>query len=315
MQRVLFVALLGWIQLAATQATKCNGHEGLCNLRFNQVTFAGTHNSGANRVMKYDAKIFMVPAGSCWYRNQDYTFPGQLDFGIRFFDIDTCSKGGKAWTCHSDGYGQPLSEVIRDIANWLNHPAHRNEVIAIRFHDHKGISGFDKFAPLFREHFSGKGGKVDAYPSTNKWPTLGEAVAQNKRVFIFMRDGLCNANCRRSNRYIRPASYADTWIERKLTSKCNGMVEDTRKKCENEYRDLIIVSAFASVGLCNSDLQKKCNPYIRPSAMACYNERKKKGKTVTFLIADYVNQARSNDDVVTVARELNELNMRNKRSI
>lgn len=291
MQRVFFVALFGLIQLAATQARKCNGHEGLCKLRFDQVAFAGTHNSGANRIMKYDIKILMVPAGSCWYRNQDYTFQGQLDFGIRFFDIDTCSKGGKPWTCHSDGYGQPLSEVIRDIANWMNNPANRNEVIAIRFHDTR-MSGFDKFAPLFREHFSGAGGKVGAN-AANSWPTLGDAVAENNRVFIFMVDRLCDYKCRRSNPYVRPSySYDDTWMERKLTFSCSSMVEETRGRCEHQGRDLIIVSAFASIGLCNGDLQKKCNPYIKPSAMACYNERKKQRKTVNFLVADYVNQAK-----------------------
>ncbi|XP_064622466.1 uncharacterized protein LOC135484735 [Lineus longissimus] len=287
---------------------RCNGYEGLCKLRFDKVTFPGTHNSGANRVMKYGGWPYF-PALSCMYRNQDYTFTGQLDFGIRFFDIDTRNKGDTAYTSHNTAYGRKLWEVIRDIDNWLNDPSHRNEVIAMRFHDTTMPSGFDRFKPIFRDYFTGANGKVGTNAMTS-WPTLGEAVAQNKRVFIFMVDKLCDSNCRRSYLYIRPDSlYDDTWLDLKVTSSCSSMPEDTRKKCASATRDLVIVSAFASLGLCVSDMQKLCNKYIKPSAMDCYNERKKRGQTVNFLVADYVNQAKTDENVVTVSNELNKLNM------
>ncbi|XP_064623075.1 uncharacterized protein LOC135485195 [Lineus longissimus] len=287
---------------------RCNGHAGLCKLKFNKVTFPGTHNSGSNRVMKYGSGI---PALSCLYRNQDYTFTAQLDFGIRFFDIDTRAKGNTAYASHNTAYGRKLWEIIRDIDSWLNNPSHRNEVIAIRFQDTTMPSGFDRFIPIFRDYFTGANGKVSSNAMMG-WPTLGEAVAQNKRVFIFMVDKLCNSNCRRRYPYIRPADlYSDTWLDLKLTSSCSSMPEDTRRKCASISNYFVIVSAFATEGLCVSALQKKCNRYIRPSAMSCYNELKKRGKTVNFLMADYVNQAKTNENVITVANELNQLNMRN----
>ncbi|XP_064622782.1 uncharacterized protein LOC135484986 [Lineus longissimus] len=310
--RRLPLTLFGILVLLAisqvSTAARCNGHEGLCNLRFDKVTFPGTHNSGANRVMKYGGWPYF-PALSCMYRNQDYTFTRQLDFGIRFFDIDTRAKGNTAYTSHRDAYGRKLWEVMRDIDNWLNSPSHRNEVIAMRFADTTMPPGFDRFKPIFRDYFTGAHGKVGTNAMT-RWPTLGEAVAQNKRVFIFMANKLCDSNCRRSYPYIRSDSlYDDTFSNIKLTSSCSGMPALTRGKCASSTRDLIIVSAFASLGLCVWDLQKVCNPYIRASAMDCYNERKKRGKTVNFLIADYVNQAPTSQNVVTVSNALNQLNM------
>ncbi|XP_064622699.1 uncharacterized protein LOC135484923 [Lineus longissimus] len=289
----------------------CNGHAGLCKLTFDKVTFPGTHNSGANRVMKYGGWPYF-PALSCPYRNQDYTFTAQLDFGIRFFDIDTRAKGDTAYASHATAYGRKLWEIIRDIDNWLNNPSHRNEVIAIRFDDTTMPSGFGRFIPIFRDYFTGANGKVGINAVTGSWPTLGEAVAQNKRVFIFMVDHFCDSSCRSSHPYIHSANfYGDTWLDLKVTSSCGSMPEDTRRKCASISKDMIIVSAFASLGLCVNDMQKLCNRYIRPSAMSCYNERKKRGKTVNFLMADYVNQANTNENVITVANELNQLNMGN----
>lgn len=308
MGKLLIVALLGLMQLVAAEV-KCNGYEGLCKLRFNQVTFPGTHNSGANRVMEYGGWPYF-PALSCAYRNQDYTFHRQLDFGIRFFDIDTRSKSGKAYASHNTAYGRKLKNIIKDIDNWLNEPSHRNEVVAMRFHDTTMPSGFDRFKDIFSNYFTGANGKVGANSAGN-WPTLGQAVSTNRRVFIFMVDKLCDSSCRKSYPYIRKASYDDTWLNLKVTSSCSSMPEDTRKKCASQTRDLNIVSAFASKGLCVNAMQKKCNKYIRSSAMKCYDERKKRGKTVNFLIADYVNQATTSQNVVTVAKELNQKNMGN----
>lgn len=71
----------------------CNGMAEFCDLRINQVTFAGTHNSGAgfDGILYYDTRMGLsFPAWSCWYRNHGYSITKQLDNGIRYFDIDTC---------------------------------------------------------------------------------------------------------------------------------------------------------------------------------------------------------------------------------
>ena len=57
----------------------CNGHASLCGLRFNEVTFPGTHNAGTGE----EGRMF-----KCAFKNHDLNVREQLDFGIRFFDFD-----------------------------------------------------------------------------------------------------------------------------------------------------------------------------------------------------------------------------------
>ena len=63
----------------------CNGNESFCNLKFNEFTFPGTHNSGTG--MKRTVWV-----ADCHYKNQDLDMTEMLDFGIRFFDFDTKYK-------------------------------------------------------------------------------------------------------------------------------------------------------------------------------------------------------------------------------
>jgi hypothetical protein len=62
---------------AATSTRKCNGSVALCELRLNEVVFAGTHNS------------FSAADSPGWFiANQRRTIPRQLKDGIRLFLID-----------------------------------------------------------------------------------------------------------------------------------------------------------------------------------------------------------------------------------
>ena len=92
----------------------CNGDVNLCSLKFNQVTFAGSHNAGSG----FCGPLRSLGGGlniPCFSRNQDLSFAEQLDFGIRFFDVDLCyiepgtagfSPAGKCYeficTCNND---------------------------------------------------------------------------------------------------------------------------------------------------------------------------------------------------------------------
>ena len=58
----------------------CNGHSKFCDLKFDQVTFAGAHNAGTG--MSYQ------PIADCFVTNQDLSLTEMLDFGLRFFDFD-----------------------------------------------------------------------------------------------------------------------------------------------------------------------------------------------------------------------------------
>jgi len=70
----------------------CNGSLALCERPFNQVAFAGTHNSMSNA-----ADGWMLP-------NQQHGIDQQLDDGVRVFLMDTF-----AW---EDGFGCVTSPAI-----------------------------------------------------------------------------------------------------------------------------------------------------------------------------------------------------------
>ena len=60
----------------------CNGEERFCEMKFNEFTFPGTHNSGTGLMRT-------VGLLDCHSKNQDLSITEMLDFGIRFFDFDT----------------------------------------------------------------------------------------------------------------------------------------------------------------------------------------------------------------------------------
>ena len=108
-------------QSISSDQLKCNGMKDLCKLRLNQVTFPGTHNTGAgfDGIMQYHSLLGKFPASSFWYRSQQHSIYNQLKMGIRYFDIDTCweNNGSKfppkgAWSCHAGAYGGPIAKYM-----------------------------------------------------------------------------------------------------------------------------------------------------------------------------------------------------------
>ena len=82
MMLVWYVLIFALGQSVANAEQACNGLPGLCRLKLNQVTLAGTHNSGSgfDGHLKYGTGAL---ASSCFYRNQGKSITGQLDLGIR----------------------------------------------------------------------------------------------------------------------------------------------------------------------------------------------------------------------------------------
>lgn len=70
-----------------THNLACNGRSEFCNLKVGDFTFAGAHNSGTGQ--RKD------PAFPCMYQNHDMNIREQLDFGLRFFDVDINYR----WVC------------------------------------------------------------------------------------------------------------------------------------------------------------------------------------------------------------------------
>jgi hypothetical protein len=91
---------------ASTEEGTCNGSEELCDLRIDQVAFAGTHNS------------FSAADSPGWFiANQRRTISRQLEDGIRLLLIDPhfgVGKPGKVST-DFDAEGRDINRVAREL--------------------------------------------------------------------------------------------------------------------------------------------------------------------------------------------------------
>ena len=89
-------------------------------------------------------------------------------------------------------------QVLNDMARFLNSPINSHEVFVIRMSDTHNTN-VDRLVEYLRTAFPGSGAQTginDHYSRTGRWPTIQETIQQNRRVFVFAQDSLCNANCR-----------------------------------------------------------------------------------------------------------------------
>ena len=172
--------------------TVCNGRPEFCDLRLDQFLFPGSHNSGTGQ-----------SSGSfqCAFKNQDLDIVEQLEFGIRFFDVDTIFTDTLGCDGLSTGHGNapemgiyqcygPMSSLLTDMRRWLdNHPS---EVVVIDFgnieYEEETIP---ELVTALQHTFSAQSTSVklnSQFKETGSWPTLREAVQNNERIFVFIRD-------------------------------------------------------------------------------------------------------------------------------
>ncbi|MEM9136338.1 MAG: hypothetical protein AAGB01_03165, partial [Cyanobacteria bacterium P01_F01_bin.42] len=210
------------------RAQPINGVEGLGQLRIDEVVFPGSHNAGAGfRSVLYTWSDTAVSSG--FYRNQMLNFNGQLDSGARYFDIDTMwVKPGSAtgdwwqpngiWTGHGSAYAGPIDTVLQEVKDWMNRPANRNEVVILHFNNNIRKDGFSQddttqmandLNRLLERNFPTNSGYVRLNTkSNNQWPTMAEAVSDNKRLFVFVNSRLYNAT--NSNSFLRRHTFKES---------------------------------------------------------------------------------------------------------
>jgi len=193
-----------------TPSTGCNGDPALCGLRFDQVTFPGTHNSAAYDLHQDCDNIggmwgwvcnhasFLIPQKvlDCFWNNQPrHDLAVQLHDGIRAFDLDTCQVGQRAVLCHGSGktraIGAELDPVFAQVRDFLL--ANSREVVVLEFGDYDGDKNlmvgyiiarlqvyFDSMLNVRGHGFLG-------------WPTLGDMVEKGDRVVAFFDRGALSA--------------------------------------------------------------------------------------------------------------------------
>ncbi len=147
----------------------CNGDPRLCSRRFDEVTFAATHNAHAARDYGYPS----VNA------NQISGFEQQLADGVRAFLIDVYEEGEDSSFCH--GYctlaSTPHVEGLQTFKTFLEQ--NTREVITFIYEDHMPAARIaDDFARV------GLDALVYTHEPGEPWPTLSALIEANTRLIV-----------------------------------------------------------------------------------------------------------------------------------
>jgi hypothetical protein len=157
----------------ACETRSCNGAPHLCGRRYDEVTYATTHNS-------------MSSAEDGWILpNQETDVPHQLEAGVRALMLDVHSWLGDTYLCHGTCLGgfQRLADGLAEIRAFLD--AHPAEVVTLVFESYVPVEDVEA---AFVE--SGLIALVHEQAPGEPWPTLGEMIDAGRRVVVLSdRDG------------------------------------------------------------------------------------------------------------------------------
>lgn len=167
----VFFALTWSAQVAV--AALCNGYSELCDRKYSNITFIGSHNSAFNGTSPAD--------------NQLTSVADQLAQGVRFLQAQTHNESNIIQLCHTicalEDAG-PLETYLRTVKTFLD--SNPNEVVTLLLTNQDGIPQSN-----FEAVFQSTGLKTYAFtPSGNltmaQWPTMGQLISMGQRLVVFM---------------------------------------------------------------------------------------------------------------------------------
>jgi len=298
-----------------TQQFGCNGRLEFCKLRFDQFLFPGTHNSGTGQS---DGGF------KCAYKNQDLNILEQLEFGIRFFDLDAIYKTTSGCTGLETGHGSHpelglyqcygrMDTLLGHMREWMDR--HPSEIVVLNFGN---IEWPGETVPRLMETlmtvFSSQDGvKINkVFKERGIWPTLGEAVSSNDRLFVFIRDniGAVTENELEFMKEIKvkpgddvssknltnfEVTITTSYKAKGVGSDCSYVLKTNYEACKSENEtetDFLKLSFFSKFGKggaigteCVHKMARKCNQWVKQSVATCnYRDFKP-----NFLLVDYPN--------------------------
>jgi hypothetical protein len=155
----------------------CNGHVALCDRRYDQVVFPGTHNSHAATMAGFSAFV----------ANQLYGIPQQLEDGVRVLLLDTYydpNDPSVILLCHGPcNLGStPHLQALGDIVTFLTR--HPKEVVTIIYQD--AVAAADLAVDYGA---TGANGLVYTHTPGQVWPTLAQMIAADTRLVVTAEQG------------------------------------------------------------------------------------------------------------------------------
>jgi hypothetical protein len=248
--------------LASAQAAPvCNGRADLCGRRYNQVTYAATHDSYA--VLKYVDKLHkLIPLHQLvtyiGFVDQDGTITDQLNAGIRAFDLRlVADEKGTPQLCHArHSECQSEGKFLSFVKEALKHPthakeqlnkafdnaamafsspdavfaefgkwvaAHPNEVVTISASLVSNNISVDFVDGLLTRHGLKK--FLQGHTKDQDWPTLGDMIKSGKRLVVFSGGGKGDiiASSGATNEASMSKGWSDKWKTADVVSDCGAL--------------------------------------------------------------------------------------------
>lgn len=294
---------------------ECNGFVELCYLFPTQITFPGSHNSGAgfNGPLEYHTLTGRVQASSCSNRFQDRSIYEQLVQGIRYFDIEVRwvekYEPQGAWACYKNACAGPVKLVLEQIDLWMNEQFNRNEVIVLNFRNGRKKKGITLAGSDVIEHLLNKWEpsnpsnnfrELSIQPSLDV--TIGDAVRQNQRIYIIMDNDLVIGH---RKKWIIPHWVVGVVSQSMSFIRSRGCYNLMKRlsgfKCQKEAAHTFVrYDMFLKIGLCRKHLAKYCRKFISGGVKKCFLGTSLQRRTVNFIVVDYAD-----DDVIMAARKQN----------
>lgn len=159
----------------------CNGHPELCDKKYGNVTFLGSHDSFA-----------FSPSILALSRTQEVNLTAQLNHGSRLLQAQSHMKDGVLHFCHTScGLfdGGSVEDYLLLVKQWLVENPY--EVLTFIFTNPELHSVTDVWKPIFEKTGIADYAYVPPQPVMGRddWPTLREFITTGKRVIIFLDKG------------------------------------------------------------------------------------------------------------------------------
>ncbi|XP_025099214.1 uncharacterized protein LOC112566996 [Pomacea canaliculata] len=183
--------------------------------------------------------------------------------------------------------------MLKQVKQFLQE--NRQEVVAINF-NHE-MQDMDRVMPaLLRQVTSQLGVYVNTgYRDGGTWPTLGQAVLSNKRLFVFIDKRVAQfpeyatAKWIHSEDLLKSTWRSDTAV---TATDCQAVLRAVDVQCQQKAREPILeVSVFGSSLICVSSIAKACQPLLHQVARACATTDMRRTSAQRLAASDYPEMA------------------------
>ncbi|KAF9552175.1 PLC-like phosphodiesterase [Agrocybe pediades] len=175
---LLFASTALGLVIPERRAQLCNGHAELCDRKYGNVTFLGSHDSFA-----FSGNPFALA------RTQEVDLKAQLTMGVRMLQAQSHMNGNELHFCHTSCSlfdGGTVEAYLKKVKHFLDR--HPNEVLTLVLTNPENLSVTKVWEPIFNKTGIADMAYVPPQPimARDDWPTLGEMIESNKRVVIFL---------------------------------------------------------------------------------------------------------------------------------